>query len=80
LEVTVLKKVEGLPQNRSCFFEEVMGKLKSRDDFTVLHIVSIDQFFDAQVACRVSVGVPCFYTLLFRSINSLMPRLHAESL
>jgi hypothetical protein len=77
LEVTVLKKGEGLPKNRSYFFEEVMGKLKLRDieadnrpqntleknlpDFTVLHIiVSIDQFFDAQVACRHSVGVPCF--------------------
>jgi hypothetical protein len=77
LEVTVLKKEEALPQNRSYFFEEVMGKLKLRDmeadnrpqntleknlhDFTVLHIlVSIDQFVDAQLACRHSVVVPCF--------------------
>jgi hypothetical protein len=66
-----LEKEEGLPQNRSYFFEEVMGKLKLRDleadhrpqntldknlqEFTVLQIVvSIDQFFDAQIACRDS--------------------------
>ncbi len=77
LEVTILKKEEGLPQNRSYFFEEMVGELKLRDieaddrpqnrleknlqNFTVLHIlVSIDQFFDAQIACRDSVGVPCF--------------------
>jgi hypothetical protein len=30
-------------------------------NFTVLHVVvSINQCFDAQVACRDSVGVPCF--------------------
>jgi hypothetical protein len=71
LEVTVLKKEEGLPKNRSCFFEEVMGKLKLRD---------IEADNRPQNTLEKNLHDFTVYTFLFRSINSLMPRLHAESL
>ncbi len=71
LEVPILNSRRAFPKTEVTFLRGVVGELKLRD-------IEADNL--PQNTLENNLQDLRFYTLLFRSINSLLPRLHADTL
>jgi hypothetical protein len=71
LEVPILNSRRAFPKTEVTFLRGVVGELKLRD-------IEADNL--PQNTLEKNLQDLRFYTLLFRSINSLLPRLHADTL